>query len=454
MENKGDSNTNTGLKKTIGFFPALSTVMGTVIGTGVFFKAAAVTESTGTASLAMLAWFLGGVITICAGLTGAELAAAFPETGGLTRYIEHTYGGFWGFLAGWAQAIIYFPANVAAIAIAFGTQFANLFGLKQSWIVPVAMITALSLVLINWISAKAGGWVTSVTLVVKLIPLVLIVVLGFFHSGGVNFSLFPVVAGPHRAFWTALGNALLATMFAYDGWIHVGNIAGEMKNPKKDLPRAIALGIGCIMLVYLLVNAVFLSVEPVSHVAGNLNVASDVAKVLFGGMGGKFVTIGILISVYGGLNGYTMTGMRIPYVMGVEHKLPFGDVFSKLNKAGIPWAAGLIQYVIAFVMMLSGQFDAITNMLIFVIWVFYCMAFVAVIVLRRKQPELNRPYKVPLYPWIPIIALIGGLFILINTLFTQFVTTAIGIVVTALGIPFYYYLKNKWHYDSDSHKEK
>lgn len=452
MESKGSSETSGGLKKTIGFFPALSTVMGTVIGTGVFFKAAAVTQSTGTVSLAMLAWFLGGVITICAGLTGAELAAAFPETGGLTRYIEHTYGGFWGFLAGWAQAIIYFPANVAAIAIAFGTQFANLFGLQQSWIVPVAMITALSLVLVNWISAKAGGWVTSVALVVKLIPLALIVLLGFFHSGGVNFSLFPVVAGPHRAFWSALGNGLLATMFAYDGWIHVGNIAGEMKNPKKDLPKAIALGIGLIMVVYLLVNAVFLYVEPVSHVAGNLNVASDVAKVIFGGMGGKFVTIGILISVYGGLNGYTMTGMRIPYVMGIEHKLPFGDVFAKLNKAGVPWAAGLIQYIIAFVMMLSGQFDAITNMLIFVIWVFYCMAFVAVIILRRRQPELNRPYKVPLYPWIPLIALIGGLFILINTLFTQFVTTAIGIVVTAIGIPIYFYLKKKWHYDEKTTK--
>ena len=435
---------STSLKKTIGFFPALATVMGTVIGTGVFFKAAAVTEYTGTVSMALFAWLLGGLISICAGLTGAELAAMFPETGGLTRYIEHTYGHFWGFLAGWAQAIIYFPANVAAIAIAFGTQFTNLFNLSQTWIVPVAIITALSLLLVNCISAKFGGWVTSVALVVKLIPLAVIVLLGFFHSSSVNFSLFPVVAGPHRAFWTALGNGLLATMFAYDGWIHVGNIAGEMKNPRKDLPKAIALGIGLIMVVYLLVNAVFLYIAPVNHVAGNLNIASDVAKVIFGGIGGKFVTIGILISVYGGLNGYTMTGMRIPYVMGKEHKLPFGDVFAKLNEAGVPWAAGVIQYLIACLMMLSGQFDAITNMLIFVIWFFYCMAFVAVFILRKRTPNANRPYKVPLYPVIPAIALVGGVFILVNTLFTQFTTTAIGIVATAVGVIFYYYLKNKY----------
>ena len=435
------------LKKSLGFFPALATVMGTVIGTGVFFKASAVTQYTGSISLALFAWLLGGLISMCAGLTGAELAAMFPETGGLTRYIEHTYGNRWGFLAGWASAIIYFPANVAAIAIAFGTQFTNLFCIGQNWIVPVAMITAFSLVLINSISAKAAGWVTSVALVVKLIPLAIIVILGFFHSTTVNFSLFPVVAGAHHNFWSSLGNALLATMFAYDGWIHVGNIAGEMKNPRKDLPKAIAIGIGMIMVVYLLVNAVFLYIMPISHVAGNLNVASDVSKVLFGNAGGKFITIGILISVYGGLNGYTMTGMRVPYIMGKEHKLPMGDVFAKLNKNGAPYAAGLIQYGIAFLMILSGQFDAITNMLIFVIWFFYCMAFIAVFILRKRRPDLNRPYKVPLYPVIPAIALAGGAFILINTLFTQFITTAIGVVATVIGLFFYQYLNKKYDYD-------
>lgn len=432
-----------GLKKSIGFMAALSTVAGTVIGSGVFFKASAVSQSTGSISLSMLAWFVGGIITICAGLTGAELAAAFPETGGLTRYIEHAYGEFWGFLAGWAQAIIYFPANVAALAVVFGTQTCNLLGLDVKWIVPIGMIAAISVALLNFISAKFGGWVQSVALVIKLLPLAAIVLLGFMHSDGTNFSLFPVVAGPHHQFWTALGNALLATMFAYDGWIHVGNIAGEMKNPRKDLPRAIAIGLTIIMIVYMLVNAVFFWVLPISSIAGNLNAASLAAKHIFGGIGGKIVTVGILISVYGTINGYTMTGMRIPYIMGKQKKLPFANVFAKLNKAGVPFAAGLIQYVIAVLMMLSGSFDQITNMLIFVIWVFYMMAFVAVITLRKTRPDLKRPYKVPLFPWIPIIAILGGAFILINTLFTQFTTTIIGIIATLIGVPVYYYLKKK-----------
>lgn len=438
-------NNEKGLKKSIGFGAALSTVAGTVIGTGVFFKASAVTEYTGSASLAMFAWLLGGLITICAGLTGAELAAMYPETGGLTRYIGHSYGKFWGFLAGWAQAIVYFPANIAAIAIAFGTQFANLFGVSNAWIIPVAVAVSLFIMLINFISVKVAGRVTTIALICKLIPLIAIVVLGFFHSGTGHLSLFPIASGASHPFWTALGQGLLATMFAYDGWLHIGNIAGEMKNPKRDLPLAISIGIAIIMVVYLLVNGVFYWIKPVGDISGNLNIASDVSKVIFGDLGGKIITIGILISVFGGLNGYIMTGMRIPYIMGQKKELPFSDKLSKLNKSGIPYVGGLLQFGIAFLMMLSGQFDAITNMLVFVIWLFYTMAFVAVIKLRKTDPDIERPYKVPLYPLIPLIAICGGLFILINTFITQLPITLIGLGITVIGIPIFYYMEKKYN---------
>lgn len=435
------------LKKTITFLPAISMVIGTAIGAGVFFKASAVTQATGSSSMAVLAWFVGGLLTVCAGLTGAELAASIPETGGLTTYIEHTYGPFWGFLAGWAQGFVYFPANVAAIAIAFGTQVANLFNLSSSVIVPVSMLAALSLTLINYAGAKAAGYVQTVSTVVKLIPLILLVVFGFLHKDSGSLSLFPVVAGPHKEFWTAFGNATFATMFAYDGWIHVGNIAGEMKNPKRDLPLAISVGIVIVMAIYVLVNAVFLYVAPVSHIAGNLNIASDVANTVFGGIGGKLITIGILISVYGALNGYITTGMRIPMKMGKEHKLPFGNQFATLTKnTKAPAFSGLVQLIIACLMMLSGQFDSITNMLTFVIWAFYVMAFFAVFILRKREPELERPYKVPLYPIIPIIAIVGGIFILVVTLISQWLISSIGIGLTLLGICFYYPLNKKYHF--------
>ncbi|GKQ42702.1 amino acid permease [Companilactobacillus sp. RD055328] len=434
---------NKELKKTIGFGTALATVAGTVIGAGVFFKASAVTEYTGSSSLAMWSWILGGLITICAGLTVAELAAMYPETGGLTRYITKSYGKFWGYLAGWAQTVVYFPANIAAIAIAFGTQVVNLFALSNLYIVPISALCALSLYLINFISIKAAGRVTSIAFICKLIPIIAIVILGFFHKETGNVSLFPIVAGADRSFWSALGQGLLATMFAYDGWLHVGNIAGEMKNPKRDLPLAISIGIALVMVVYVAVNGVFYWIQPVNNIIGNMNIASDVSQIIFGDFGGKIITIGILISVYGGLNGYIMTGMRVPYVMGYQKQLPFSNHFAKLNDAGVPVIAGICQFFIAVIMMLSGQFDTITNMLVFVIWFFYTMAFTAVIRLRRLEPDIERPYRVPLYPIIPIVAILGGALIVINTIFTQLVISLIGLLITVIGIPIYLYVQKK-----------
>ena len=425
------------IQKNIGFFPALALVMGTVIGSGVFFKVSNITEVTGTPGMTLLVWLLGGVITICAGLTVAELAAAIPKNGGLTTYIEYTYGKFSGFLAGWAQSFIYFPAMIAAQAIVFSEQVLNLLHLKDGWIVPVAFIAVASIYLINIIGSKAGGILQSVTLVVKLIPLIVIIIFGLMNTGDVEVSLAPNTGDTGINFFTAIGAGLLATMFAYDGWIHVGNIAGEMKNPKRDLPLAIVLGLGLVSVIYLLINATFLYTMPIEDLKGNLSAATDASEMLLGDMGGKLVTIGILISVYGALNGYTMTGMRLPYAMAEKNILPFKESFMKVTNAGIPWFSGLVQVIIGAIMITSRSFDAITNMLVFVIWAFYVMAFYAVFVLRKRESELERPYKVPLYPVIPAIAIIAGVFVMVNTLFTQPVLAIVGIIITLLGIPIY-----------------
>lgn len=431
MENKNI------IQKNIGFFPALALVMGTVIGSGVFFKVSNITEVTGTPGMTLLVWLLGGVITICAGLTVAELAAAIPRNGGLTTYIEYTYGKFSGFLAGWAQSFIYFPAMIAAQAIVFSEQVLNLLHLKDGWIVPVAFIAVASIYLINIIGSKTGGLLQSVTLVVKLIPLIVIIIFGLMNTGDVEVSLAPNTGDTGINFFTAIGTGLLATMFAYDGWIHVGNIAGEMKNPKRDLPLAIVLGLGLVTVIYLLINATFLYTMPIEDLKGNLSAATDASEMLLGDMGGKLVTIGILISVYGALNGYTMTGMRLPYAMAEKNILPFKESFMKVTNAGIPWFSGLVQVIIGAIMITSRSFDAITNMLVFVIWAFYVMAFYAVFVLRKRESELERPYKVPLYPVIPAIAIIAGVFVMVNTLFTQPVLAIVGIIITLLGIPIY-----------------
>ncbi|MDR1018377.1 MAG: amino acid permease [Lachnospiraceae bacterium] len=439
-------NKNRELKRTIGFFPALATVMGTVIGAGVFFKAASVAAVTGTFSLHMLAWFLGGVISLCAGLTGAELAAAIPETGGMLKHIEHTYGNTAAFLLGWAQSLIYFPATVAALSIIFATQVANLLGLSDKIIIPVAILAVTSILLVNLLGSKAGGIFQSVTLICKLIPLFLIVVFGLLNKGDVAVRLIPISDPVKGGFLTALAAGLLATLFAYDGWVVVGNIAGEMKKPSKDLPKAISFGLFGIMIVYLFINFVYLKTLPMSEIAGNSNASMDVAVKIFGGMGGKLVTIGILLSVYGGINGYFMTGMRTPYAMALENRLPFSKHLRKLSKTAVPYVSGIVELVIAVIMMTLGGFDTLTDMVMFVIWIFYTLLFVAVIILRKREPELHRPYKVPLYPVVPIIAILGGTFIVVMTIFTQTKLAMTGIILTVIGLPFYFYLKKKYKF--------
>lgn len=435
------------LNQTIGFTAALATVMGTVIGAGVFFKADPVTHATGSTGLTMLAWLVGGLITICAGLTAAELAAAIPETGGMMRYIDHTYGSLAAFLLGWAETTVYFPANIAALSIVFATQCINLFSWSAHWQIPIAIIVGLSLTILNFFGSRVGGLFQSFTTVFKLIPLAIIIVFGLIHPGSnaVHVSLFDVTrSNGSGSFLSALGSGVLATLFAYDGWIHVGNIAGELKHPERDLPRSILIGLTGTMVVYLLVSAVFVLVLPINQIAGNPNAASEVARVLFGGVGGKIITIGILISVYGGINGYTMTGMRIPYAMALENRLPFSRQLRSLSKTGTPVVSGLVQISIAIVMMFMGGFNTLTDMLVVVIWIFYILTFIAVFILRKREPDLPRPYRTLGYPVVPVIAILGGIFIVVNTLFTQTMLTLIGIGITLLGLPFYYYLKNKY----------
>ncbi|WP_206853354.1 APC family permease [Candidatus Enterococcus mangumiae] len=432
------------LKREINLFGALSTVMGTVIGAGVFFKTAAVVASTQSTSLTLLAWLLGGFLTICAGLTVAELATAIPETGGAVKYIEAAYGKLPSFLLGWAQSLIYFPANIAALSIIFATQLINLLQLPANYLLVIAIITALSITGLNLLGTKVGAYVQSVTLVIKLIPIAVIVIWGLLTPGQGTVQLFPVEAGQGVSWAEGLSGALLATLFAYDGWLGVGAMAGEMKRPEKDLPKAIILGLSFVTFVYLLINFVFLKTLPIDQIAGNLNASSDSSAVIFGELGGKIVTIGILISVYGALNGYTLTGIRVPYAMALENELPFSKQLSKLSKNfTVPYVPALFQLAIACIMMSLGSFDFLTDMLIFVMWLFSLLIFIGVFILRKKAPEMPRPYKVPFYPVIPIIAILGAIFILGMTLITQTNLAMIGILVTLLGVPVFYYKKRQ-----------
>ena len=435
MENKQ-------LEKSLGVAAALSTVVGMVIGGGVFFKPQAVYTLTGGApGLGMLVWVLAGIVTIAAGLTAAEVSAAIPKTGGMMVYIEEIYGKKLGFLTGWMQSVLFFPATIAALAVMFGQQSAGLLG-NESLSMPIALGIILLISVLNNISSKTGGVIQTVSTVGKLLPLILIMIFGFIKGEGNNPIVQPMVAEGVNPM-SIIGQLLIAVLFAYDGWINVGAIAGEMKNPGKDLPKAIVGGLSMVMAVYLVINLAYLWVAPASELAQASAPAAVVATKIFGPMGGKFITVGILISVFGGLNGYLLTGPRIPYTLACEGKLPASKMLAKLNKGGVPSNSTFLIAILACLYALTGQFNLLTDLTVFIIWVFYVLTFIGVFKLRKDQPNLERPYRVPLYPVIPLIAIVGGLFVIVNQLLSATGIAVAGLVVTAIGLPVYSAMSKK-----------
>ena len=433
------------LQKNLGAAAALSTVVGMVIGGGVFFKPQAVYEITGGGpGLGMIAWVLAGIMTITAGLTAAEVSAAIPKTGGMMVYIEEIYGKKLGFLTGWMQSVLFFPATIAAISVMFGQQAAILLG-NESLVIPMTVGVILLIGVLNTFGSKTSGAIQTVSTVCKLIPLVLIIVFGFIKGGGNNPIVQPLVAEGISP-TGVIGQLLVAILFAYDGWINVGAIAGEMKNPGKDLPKAIVGGLSLVMGVYVVINLAYLWVLPASELAKYASPASAVAEVLFGSIGGKIINVGLLVSVFGCINGYLLTGPRITYTLGKQKTIPV--IFGKLNKNDVPANATLLMAVLSALYALSGQFNLLSDLAMFAVWSFYVLTFIGVMKLRKTHPNLNRPYKVPLYPIIPLIAIFSGLFVVLNQLlFAGAKSTMMslgGVVITLIGLPVYSYMTKKY----------
>ncbi|UQS81774.1 amino acid permease [Bombilactobacillus folatiphilus] len=432
------------MKRQLTLFAALATVMGTVIGGGAFFKVAKITALTHNTWLSILVWPLAGFITLMAGLTIAELAAAFPENGGPVKYLSEIYGQKIAFLFGWSLIIVYYPANIAAISIIFGTQAQKLFNLPTTTVTWWALGCLASLVLVNWLGTKLSSQVQKITLIIKLIPIIAIIIAAIFVSPTNHVANAPLGTALQIKQPQDLGQALLATLFAYDGWLSIGNLAGELKKPERNLARAIIGGLLAVTIIYTLLNWSFLKIMPLHQVQNNQATAMLTAQHLFGQNGGKLLTLGILVSVYGAVNGHLMVGSRMPYTLGLQKQLPASHFFSHLNsKTQIPTNSLLFESLIAVVMILSGTFDSLTDMLVYVSWIFSVLLFIGVIHLRKQRPNLERPYKINWYPLPPILAILGGLFIVINTTITKPGLALAGIILTLSGLPVYAYQNRK-----------
>ena len=280
------NNSNQTLRKTIGLSAALSTVVGILIGSGVFFKPQAIYSATnGGPGLGLLAWVIGGVMTIAAGLTASEISASITKPGGMMTYMEEIYGDKIGFLTGWVQGMLFIPAISGALGIVFAQEVVSLLGIQnETYIIVIAISVIVLLALLNSLGAKFGGSIQTISTLCKLVPLAIIIIFGFMKGDATSTIMTPMVGEGVNAI-SALSQVLLATLFAYDGWIFVGALAGEMKNPSKHLPMAIIGGISAVMAVYLLINVAYLFVVPASELAVSSAPATLVASKLFGNIG-------------------------------------------------------------------------------------------------------------------------------------------------------------------------
>jgi basic amino acid/polyamine antiporter, APA family len=424
------------LKRNIGFFVSTSIVIGTVIGSGIFMKPGIVLSLTGNSTMAILAWLLGGIITLASGLTIAEVSVRIPKTGGLYAYLEEVYGKLWGFLCGWVQTLIYGPAVMGALGLYFGTLMVGFFGLSNENIKLFGIAVVVILGGLNILGTRYGGIIQNISTIGKLIPIFGIAFFGIWKG---DTPVFNVDISNSEAI--SMGGAILATLWAYDGWMNVGFMAGEMKNPAKNLPRSIVTGILIVMISYLSVNIAMLHVLPADRIVElGPNAANEAASILFGDFGGKLITIGILISIFGCLNGKVLTFPRIPFAMAESRLIPGHKKLSKVHHSfKTPMNATIFQILIAVIMMLVANPDRLSNIAIFTVFLFYGLAFFAVFILRKQNPA-SSGYRVPFYPVTPVIAIAGALYIVISTLKDSLIDALFSIGIAIIGLPVYWLL--------------
>jgi APA family basic amino acid/polyamine antiporter len=472
------------LKPVLGFWTAISIVAGSIIGSGIFMKPATMASQLGSPELLLAVWIGAGLMTLFGALSYAEVSAMIPETGGQYIFFQKMYGEFWAFLYGWAGFAVFNTAGVASIAYVMATYFeyfitlprldmsaekavdifipfiGHIYPLENIGVKCMTVVVVMVLTLINYCSTRLGGVVLVLFTMLKLLAIGLVVLAVFFAGeGSVQHFVADSVAIEKKG-WILIGAIMAATsgaFWAYDGWTNITLMAGEIKNPQQVIPKSLFFGISSCILVYVLINLAYLYVMPVDEVASSGMVASDMMKVVFGGIGGGLIALLVILSTMGATHGSILSTTRITFAMAAQGRFfkSIGEVHAGF---GTPANALILHGVWTSVLVFSGSFDALTDMLIFISWLFYGMSVFGVFILRRKMPEVHRPYKVWGYPAVPALFVLFTLFYLVMTLYTDitnyvsgktfFINSIMGIFLTCLGIPLFWYFKKKKQHET------
>ena len=460
MENKN----NNGLVRQLGLFDSTMVIVGIVIGSGIFLTTGVMAKSIPSPALILLAWVVGGALTLAGALTYAELGAAMPDAGGQYVYLREAYGPMVGFLFGWMVFLIYMTGAIATLAVAFAEYFGYFFpslsiqkviftksvtilnysfnySLSMGQLVAVLVIICLSI--LNYLGVVFGKTIQNVFTMIKIGTIFILITLGFIIGKGtaINFSINPEGLSFGKLI-IGFGLALVSISWAYDGWNNLNFVAGEIKNPRRNLPLALIIGTVSITFIYFLVNYIYLYSLSIDEMSGVVRIAEKSSSVLFGVAGASIISVAVIISTFGSLNGTILTAPRVYYAMAKDGL--FFKKVAKINpKFKTPGFAIFIQAIWASILALSGTFDQLLTFVMFIAIIFWIAAAASVFTLRKKRPDLPRPYKTWGYPAIPIIFIIASSGILLNTLIEKPVESLAGLDITVIGIPIYFFWKLK-----------
>lgn len=428
------------LRRDLGLLQAVFTVVGIVIGSGIFALPAVVFAAARAPGLGVAAWALGGLISLAAALTVAELTAAMPKSGGTYVYLREAYGEWMAFLQGWSSFLAYTSAMQAALAMLLTTYLGALVPLSPLAQSAVGVGAILVLTAVNIYGVRFGGLVQVVATAGKLIPIGLLILFGLAQFNPDHLQ--PIL--PEGNLLQALAGAVLPVLWAYDGWMNVGLLAEEVRNPQRNLPLALIGGLLLVAAVYTAFTSALVGVIPMEQLTGFEKPVVPMAQALFGQGGSWLITLGMVVSMFGTLNGLTLTGPRYYYAMARDRLFPGAAWVAQLHpRYQTPAPSLLICAAWAIVLLFSGTFEQLLNLVVFVAWLFYVLSMGAVFVLRRTRPEMHRPYRVWGYPVVPLVGIGSGIWILWNSWLSDSRTAALGLALTLSGFPVYWLLRRR-----------
>ncbi|HEY3934233.1 MAG TPA: amino acid permease [Gemmatimonadales bacterium] len=426
------------LPRNLGLWSAAAVLVGTTIGSGIFRVPSVVAKDVGAAGPMLLVWVLGGIVTLTGALSIAEMAAAFPRSGGIFAYILESEGRFWAFLYGWAELTVIRASAIGGISSVFATYLAHFFPLdaqEQRYVAAIAVVVIAGL---NYVGISYAAVLMNFTTVLKYGALLGLALFAF-AAGTPAAAASPVASMASVVTTSALLTALVPVMYTYDGWSNLSFIGGEVRNPGRNMPLALILGTAGIVVIYLLMNAAYLHLLPVSAIAATDRVADAAASriPLFGAAGGAIVSGIVMVSCFGSVNGSLMTGPRVFFAMS-DRGLLFPVVARVSPRFKTPSVAIWLAAALAVTYVLQNSFAQLADRFVLGTWPFYALAVGGVFILRRRRPDLPRPYRTFGYPITPALFLLASVGMMVNAIVTNPRDNGFTFGIILAGVPVYW----------------